>query len=46
MMKLSIEKLHIMSLQKAYGALEDSTIIGLATANCEIKVLFSSSWEA
>ncbi|KAG2329975.1 hypothetical protein Bca4012_084776 [Brassica carinata] len=35
MMKLSTEKLH--SLQKAYGALEDSTTVGLATTNCEIK---------
>ncbi|KAL0797741.1 hypothetical protein Bca101_052915 [Brassica carinata] len=34
MMKLSIEKLH--SLQKAYER-RDSTTVGLATTNCEIK---------
>ncbi|KAF3494437.1 hypothetical protein DY000_02055636 [Brassica cretica] len=40
MMKLSVEKLHITSLQKAYGALEDSTtvgLVGLAKANSEFK---------
>ncbi|WZZ65643.1 hypothetical protein YC2023_077013 [Brassica napus] len=41
MMKLSVEKLHITSLQKAYGALEDSTtvgLVGLAKANSEFKI--------
>ncbi|WZZ24931.1 hypothetical protein YC2023_008332 [Brassica napus] len=41
MMKLSVEKLHITSLQKAYGALEDSTtvgLVGLTKANSEFKV--------
>ncbi|KAH0882426.1 hypothetical protein HID58_058522 [Brassica napus] len=40
MMKLSVEKLHITSLQKAYGALEDSStvgLVGLAKANSEFK---------
>ncbi|CAG7871342.1 hypothetical protein IGI04_023786 [Brassica rapa subsp. trilocularis] len=40
MMKLSVEKLHITSLQKAYGALKDSTavgLVGLAKANSEFK---------
>ncbi|KAG2290019.1 hypothetical protein Bca4012_028923 [Brassica carinata] len=42
MMKLSVEKLHITSLQKAYGALEDSStvgLVGLAKANSEFKLL-------
>ncbi|CAN7023347.1 unnamed protein product [Brassica rapa subsp. trilocularis] len=43
MMKLSVEKLHITSLQKAYGALKDSTavgLVGLAKANSEFKDLY------